>query len=249
MPTVRGEGGDGSGSRGPELPRRAWLRLTLAVAATALTSCGPPSRPSAPGDAADEPPLRGAIILVDPGHGGLDPGAVGHGVQEKDINLAVGTLLAARLTAAGATVLLTRSGDTEPGIEPGRRRYREGLRARRALALERRCNLVVSIHCNSTHVPAARGPSVFYHRDMAERSLPFARDMAHALAGLSGRRVPIFANGQIVLATAGIPAVNVEIGFLSNPGDARRLADPAYQGRLAAALSEGITRFWAGRSP
>ena len=249
MPTVRGKGGDGSGLSAQPLPRRAWLRLTLAVAAAALTSCGQRPSPSPPRDAAGDPPLRGAIILVDPGHGGLDPGAVGHGVREKDINLAVSTLLAARLAAAGATVLLTRSGDTEPGIETGRRRYREGLRARRALALERRCNLVVSIHCNSSYVPAARGPSVFYHRDMAERSRPFARDVAQALSGLSGRRVPIFANGQIVLATAGIPAVNVEIGFLSNPGDARRLADPAYQRRLAQALSEGIARFWEGRSP
>lgn len=187
--------------------------------------------------------MAGAVVIVDPGHGGVDSGALGHHVREKDVNLAVAGLLAARLRAAGAVVDVTRDADVEPGVQTGHRRYRQGLLARKALAERRHAHIVVSIHCNHVDAPSARGPAVFYHRGM-DISLPLARAVAAQLATLAGRPCPVFANGQLVLSSAGIPSINVEIGFLSNAKDARLLIDPLYQRQVAAAISRGLVGFW-----
>jgi N-acetylmuramoyl-L-alanine amidase len=182
------------------------------------------------------------VVLVDPGHGGADPGARGNGVVEKEVNLAVGTRLAVLLHTGGALVHLTRDTDVEPGVDPTHRNYAGGLRARRAQAGQRRATMVVSVHSNHIGARSAHGPAVFYHRDVAV-SVPLAEAVAVQLRALAGR-CPIFPNGQLVLYTPGIPAINVELGFLSNAADARRLADPAYQARLARAIGNGLTQYW-----
>lgn len=229
----------------PLWPRRRVLRAGahLALGVALLTACGRPASPAPEAPPVLPPaPLAGAVVVVDPGHGGLDPGARGYGVIEKDVNLAVATRLAVLLHNDGAVVHLTRTTDVEPGVNPAHRNYRGGLRARRAQAGRQRANLLVSIHSNHSVRRSARGPSIFYHRDVAV-SMPLAQAVATQLRALAGR-CPIFANGQLVLYTPGIPAINVEVGFLSNPADGRRLADPAYRDRLAQAIGAGVGRYW-----
>ncbi len=230
-------------SRRRPLLRSALTALAVVAAVPALAACRRGARPEEPpAPAVPPPPLQGAVVLVDPGHGGLDPGAVGHGVLEKNVNLAVAIRLAADLQSGGATVYLTRETDVEPGVGAAPRNYRAGLRARRALAGQSRAAMVVSIHSNHVDAPAARGPTVFYHRDVPG-SVPLARAVASQLRALAGR-CPVFANGQLVLYTPGVPSINVEVGFLSNPADARRLGQPAYQAQLAQAITRGLVAYW-----
>lgn len=233
--------------------RRKLLLMGTTLASMALfAGCGAPvvaPRPEVPPQVTEARagPLAGALVLVDPGHGGLDSGAIRRRIEEKQINLSVALLLAEQLEQAGATVRLTRHTDIEPGVRADARRYRDGLRARRGMALQTRRGVVLSIHCNDVDAPVARGPAVFYHRGSAV-SLPLARMVATQLARLAGRRCPVLANSQLVLSATEVPSINVEMGFLSNAADLRRLIDSAYQREVAAAVCAGVIAYWQTRS-
>jgi N-acetylmuramoyl-L-alanine amidase len=187
-------------------------------------------------------PLSGATFVVDPGHGVKTPagaplnvGAVGPGgVQEQAVVLAVSEDLAALLRRAGARVVLTRSTG---------RPYRTATdkkadnRSRAALANQLGATAFVAIHADSSLDPKARGISVFWLR---QNSAALAVAVREALApldlGLSQFRVRHLA----VTDEATVPAVLVELGFVSNPEQEHLLATPAFQEREAKALYQAI---------
>lgn len=219
-------------------------------------------------------------VVVDPGHGGEDTGAVAQGVVEKDLNLDVGRRVARRLAARGFKVLLTREDDHFLTLEE-----------RVRVANSRPGAIFVSIHFNDASgdgrvaMNRASGIETFYseHKAMAASAGGWmwaslfgagakadpgaARDVerwsAHAGALLAGA-----IQGTLVASTAasdrGIkerslyvtrrvrgPAVLVEGGFVSHPGEARLLGDPAYRQKLADAVADGIIRYLedAARQP
>lgn len=184
--------------------------------------------------------LAGLRVVLDPGHGGRDPGATGPGgVAEAELNLELARALGSFLTAAGATVLYTRT-----GAEGG------DLLARAAWIEEVRPDVVVSLHCNATTSPAWRGAQTFFDgppgpRREASRAL--AREIQHALRAFTPTRR--FANSGIahyILERSPAPAVTVEAGFLTNPDEARLLMDETYRRRLAFAVFLGLARWAAG---
>ena len=170
-------------------------------------------------------------IVIDPGHGGKDPGATGGGVQEKAVVLNVAKKIGAFLEAKGCTVMLTRETDVFVELSD---------RARMANAAQ--ADLYVSVHCNSVRDNArATGMEVYHYTRASEASKRAARviyDRLLPASGLKGRGVK--ANNYAVLRETAMPAVLVELGFISNPSDRAKLTNFAWQDDVAQAIADGI---------
>lgn len=170
-------------------------------------------------------------IVIDPGHGGKDPGATGGGVQEKAVVLNVSKKIAAFLEAKGCTVMLTR--ETDVFIE---------LSDRARMANAAKADLFVSIHCNSVGSNARVSGMEVYHytraSEAAKRAARVIYDHLLPVCGLRGRGIK--PQDFAVLRETAMPAVLVELGFISNPSDCRKLINFAWQERAAEAIAEGI---------
>jgi len=195
--------------------------------------------------------LTGRVVVVDPGHGGPDPGASSpSGLLEKDVVLDVALELARLLSAAGAQVYLTRDADVDLSGMPGaslRERWRAAHRRRVEIARERGAEIVVSIHANA--VPSSRwyGAQVFHRPGADERTRSLAaylqRELRHITAG-TDREVSDHVD-HYLLNNVEVPAVTVEIGFLSHPREAELLGRADYRRKLAWALFVGIAHYFA----
>lgn len=237
----------GPRARGPLLLGAAALLLGLATGVWLHARAGM-------GLAAAVYSLRGRVVAVDPGHGGIDPGAIGPGgLNEDTINLAVSLDLAAMLERAGAIVVLTRTGDNDrAGGEQGgpAARKRVDLRARVALVRAAGAEVVVSVHGNHFSNAAEHGAQVFYDARQGSESKLLATVLQAQLARITGetrRRISEHID-HYILAHSAVPGATVEIGFLSNPREARLLADSAYQHRVAYAIFTGLA-LWFARLP
>ncbi len=209
--------------------------LVAAFAAMSVLCVG---RGLSAAQAAATPSLHGTTFVVDPGHGtrfpdgsSLNVGAVGpDGVEEQTVVLAVAEDLAALLRSGGATVVLTRSYAAP---------YRTGTdksvdnRARAALANRLGATAFVALHADSSVDPSAHGTSVFWLRP---NSVALANAVRARLAPLRLGESEFRVRDLAVTNEARVPAVLVELGFVSNPREERLLAAPAFQKREAAAL-------------
>lgn len=187
-------------------------------------------------------PLDGLVFVVDPGHAvlypdgrPLNPGAVApDGTRENEIALKVGDLLAQRLRRDGARVIMTRT-PQHP--------YRHATsapkdnRARAALANRLHATAFIAIHCDSSPDPAKRGTSVFWLRANSE---PLAQALRVALAPLGLGESEFRVRDLAVTSEARVPAVLVELGFISNPEQLALLRDETFEAREAAVLEEAI---------
>lgn len=188
--------------------------------------------------------FRGALVAIDPGHGGPDPGAVGAaGVREKDVVLAIALRLEGLLNRAGVYTLVTRREDVDLADEGASPRKAQDLRRRAERANVAAADVFVSIHANAFPGSRWRGAQTFYFPgDGQGRRLATAiQDALQAEFGPSNRR-PQPGNYRVLRDTV-MPAAVVEVGFLSNPAEEQLLAEPGHQGRLAHAIYEGILQF------
>lgn len=210
------------------------LEYEYAVRAKLLPLPPPPAVPVVTPPLAPPPPQWvGGLVIVDPGHGGKDPGAISvHGHREKDIVLDAAKVVTDSLARGGLHVRMTREDD----------RFIE-LEQRSALANRLRANLFVSIHADSAPNRAATGFTVYVARQPSADSKAAADAIARRLqaAGVSSRGRQE-ANYRVLVGTT-CPAVLVELGYLSNAYEATRLADPAYRQKLAEAVANGIVDY------
>lgn len=227
--------------------------------------------------AAPPPPKTAAfdLVVVDPGHGGGDTGAIGPGgIMEKDVALILAKKLKTALEARGIRVILTRDADTSISLVQ-----------RTAVANVNHADVFLSIHLNASPAASARGAETYYmsreasdlwSKELAlkENAEPGAvsrgssdldlvlwdlaqtaaivesavlaesiQDEFNALLQTSDRGVrqaPF-----VVLEGAQMPAVLVEVAFLSNPGEAKKLMDPAFQDQAVEALVRAVLLFKA----
>jgi N-acetylmuramoyl-L-alanine amidase len=180
------------------------------------------------------------LIVIDPGHGGWDPGAVRGMIYEKSITLAVALKLGSALLARGYRIFYTRRTDTALA-----RTVLDDLNRRAALANGLGATLFVSVHVNTESTGTVRGPIVYYTRSRAasyQLALDVSRSLAHTLNIHRAPR-PI---RQWVLEVSRMPAINVEIGFLSHGADRQLMNAPWYQARLASAIADGLSHFLNG---
>ncbi len=171
-----------------------------------------------------------AIVVVDAGHGGHDPGTTSaNGLREKDVNLDVATKLAGLLQQRGVSVVMTRSDDRYPELEE-----------RADIANRRNADLFVSIHSDSNPDRSRQGFTVYVARAGSSEAHRIAGEINQALAATGAESHGIREADYKVLVNTSGPAVLVELGYLSNLQDAARLRDGAYQNRLAQAIANGI---------
>lgn len=174
-------------------------------------------------------------VMLDPGHGGRDPGAVGpQGAREKDITLAVARRAAAIL-ATVVQVKLTREADVELGAEQN-----SDLAARVKLCNDWGAERFVSIHCNSSGNRSAHGTETYCLRlgGDGERLARSLQSKCLQLLGLSDRGVKT-AN-YYVLRRTNCPAVLIELAFVSNPAEEALLVSADFQQKCAQAIAWGI---------
>ncbi len=210
---------------------RMWLLLALLAGACAAAQT--PQRS-----------LAGELFIVDSGHGvrypdgrPLNVGAVGpDGIGEARVTLAIAEALARRLRSAGAKVVLTRSFAHPFRIATD---LRKDNRARAALANRLHATAFVSIHADASLDSAKRGTSVFWLRP---NSVRLARAVRARLAPLALGESEFHRRDLAVTNEAVVPAILVEVGFVSNPRQERLLAMRSFQQREAQALFDAIAQ-------
>lgn len=192
------------------------------------------------------------VIVIDPGHGGYDPGKVSpNGVLEKDINLEISKQLAAVLSQAGAAVIMTRESDEDlssPGTKGIAAKHREDLANRVKLANERKADLYISIHCNAFQSSKEHGAQVFYQPGSEESKL-LAMAIQHEIKRLLGN-TKREAKGvdYYVTRNTNMPTVIVETGFITNPKEEKLLQDPEYQSKIAWGIYAGIIKYYSDKA-
>ena len=221
-------------------------------------------------------------IVIDPGHGGTETGAIGpSGIQEKELTLALARELEVRLEQAGLRVVLTRNEDANVPHDN-----------RTAIANQNKADLFISIHLNSSLGQGAHGAETYFlsaeatdasaarAAEAENLETPSAQeappadpqamedlqlilwDLAQSHHMAESQRFAKMVQGELnqalqlrdrgvkqapfrVLMGAAMPAVLVELGFLSNPEEETKLQDPEYRGALIAALTRAIQRYKA----
>lgn len=176
---------------------------------------------------------RGRIVVViDPGHGGPDPGAVGiNGLNEVDIVDPISKEVASLLERQGVQAVLTRRENIDLDLEP-----------RVALAERVNATLFVSIHANSISMsrPDVNGLETYYYAS-GER---LARTIHNVMVQETGARDRGVRQARFyVLRRTSMPAVLIETGFVTGSEDAANLSRPEYRSRLAAAIARGILQY------
>lgn len=195
-------------------------------------------------------PLSGKVIVLDPGHGGEDGGAVSqNGLVEKEVSLAISLILRDYLQEAGAIVYMTREVDKDLADADNRtHRKRQDLTRRAQFVAERNPDLLLTIHLNSIGSPRWRGAQTFYSPNHSENEMlaKLIQDSMISGLGNTDRQAKLTPHDVYLLNSAKMPAALVEVGFLSNPEEADLLADVFYQQRVANAIYEGVLRYMSG---
>lgn len=187
-----------------------------------------------------------STVILDVGHGGIDGGASYGDVLEKDINLAVAKKLYAQLSKQGITVVMNRTSDyalsEENRWSTGRSRHGKDLSHRRQLTEEINSGLLISLHVNASRNTSSHGPVVLHQNTgesvMLAHFIQNELNKQHKTAFLPREGKPFY-----LLKRVKIPAVIVEMGFISNSNDRQMLTDPKSQEKIAEAIASGIGQF------
>ncbi|MEN2467209.1 N-acetylmuramoyl-L-alanine amidase [Ornithinibacillus sp. JPR2-1] len=176
--------------------------------------------------------LNGYNILIDPGHGGKDSGAVNDGVREKDLTLSTATKLANHLEAEGATVNFTRADDTFITLE--NRAYQSNTHE---------TDVFISLHYDYFNNPEVNGINTYYANTNTSKEL--SEKIHSALVGeLDMTDRGIRQEDYYVLKHNQNPAVLLELGFISNPSDLEKVQTDEYQTEVAEAITNGLVEYF-----
>jgi len=172
-------------------------------------------------------------IMIDPGHGGRDNGAVYGFTEEDDTNLSIAYLLRCELQSKDYIVLITREKDEQVLLSQ-----------RSILANEINADLFVSIHCDAYHKVTAHGMTVHISPNCSSMSRSVAYNINESLSDMfpQHRNRGIKESSFYVLKQTKMPAVLIECEFLSNPDTRKFLHEPENQLALARAITIGINR-------
>jgi N-acetylmuramoyl-L-alanine amidase len=181
----------------------------------------------------------GKLVIVDPGHGGADHGVVAYGLRECDLTYDLATRIEGRLAAAGVEAFLTRGPDGDVDDLD-----------RAAFANAAEADLVISVHVDGHRNPKCHGVATFYYgvpggvaSTSGERLAELMQAELVARTGLLGCRA--HPRTWDLLRRTRMPAVRVEVGYLTNPDDAARLAESELRDAVADGVVAAVQRFYA----
>lgn len=187
------------------------------------------------------PSLAGKVLVIDPGHGGDDPGAVANGLREADLMWELAARLEGRLAALGVRTFLTRGTDVRENDSEAERAH---------FANSTDADLAISLHADSHPNPRAHGVSAYYfgydrHGRWSHTGRSFAglaRREIVARCGLGDNR----SHGKTwtLLRSTRMPAVRLDVGHLTNPEDAERLASPEFQALIVESIAVALQRLY-----
>jgi len=185
--------------------------------------------------------LSGRVIVLDPGHGGEDLGAYGHDVVEAEVVYDIATRIEGRLGPLGVQTLLTRAADAGPEDT-----------GRAAFANETDADLLISLHTDATTSAAPCGVATYYYgAELPHRKVSSA--VGERLASIVQRE--LVARTDLVdcrthpkawqlLRLTRMPAIRVDVGYVTNAGDAARLAAPEFRDAIAEAVVAAVQRLY-----
>ncbi|MCY8599716.1 N-acetylmuramoyl-L-alanine amidase [Bacillus spizizenii] len=178
--------------------------------------------------------IVGKKVFVDAGHGGYDSGAVGNGLKEKDVNLAVAKLVNSKLSKGGALPVMSRS--TDVFLE---------LSERVTKAKSNKADLFVSIHANSASASATGTETYYYTKYESANSKRLATEIQNRLyKAMNTQNRGVKIGNFHVIRESTMPSSLVELAFISNANDASKLKSALYQEKAAQAIYEGIIAYY-----
>ncbi len=183
--------------------------------------------------------LDGRLIMIDPGHGGNQPGAgSGTGVYERDVTYKISGELKVLLENAGATVIYSRdNSDSVPEIEE-----------RRIDAMKKNPDMFISIHCDSSSSSSSNGSSVYYYKNYSgELSYSIAKELPKAVKSSYGYDMQNKGSHFYPFCVTRIencPAVLVECGFISNSSDFKVINSSKGRKTIAKGIYNGIVKYY-----
>lgn len=189
------------------------------------------------------------VIVIDPGHGGGDPGAVGaSGTLEKDITLSMAKRLEKLFSQAGAVVILTREADvdlSDPDTKGVLAKKRQDLGRRVALANKNKADVYLSIHVNSFPSTKWSGAQTFYQGGQ-QGSKNLAEAIQEQLRKIMGntkrvaKAMDFYTNRETEM-----PSTIIEIGFMSNFREEKLMKQADYQNRLTWSIYSGVVKYFS----
>ena len=189
--------------------------------------------------------IKGRAVVLDPGHGGSDSGAIGpSGARECDVALSVSLKVRDILTSNGASVRMTR--ETDKDVYGWNSTAPQELRARvNVVNYAPETDIFVSVHCNAFASPTANGMETYYFATSAKgrKLATLINEELAAAGGLTNRGVKT-ANFYVI-KNSDKPATLMELAIITNPREEEHLTDEDYQNKLAEAIVKGIARYFS----
>lgn len=190
--------------------------------------------------------LNQRVIVLDPGHGGLDNGASIAGVDEDELNLEISFALKEELESRGATVYMTRTDDQDMTRRDYNYSKQDDMYLRALMIDEYQPDLFLSIHLNSSN-SSAWGSQVFYYKK-SEDGKRLADSIHNQMKTLTGTRKNISSSSFYILRATQSLGVLIECGFLSNANERGQLKSRSYHKKLATVISDGIQDYFQALS-
>lgn len=187
-------------------------------------------------------PLVGKVIVIDAGHGGLDPGSTYKDIYEKDITLNISKYLEMYLSKMGATVIMTRNSDSDLSGEVKNHRKKADFDKRITLINQKNVDMYLSVHLNYLSDTRYFGPQIFYNKDNKELALSIQSYLNDYIGG--DRIIKKIPTSTYMYHKLNKRGVLVECGFLSNKEEREKLVTKEYQSGFAKILSEAVAKYY-----
>ncbi len=195
-------------------------------------------------------PLGNKVVIVDPGHGGIDAGASANGAMEKELNLEIAKILQEYLEESGAVAMLTRTTDSntaDPTRDKKVSQKMSDLKERKNDINEFSADMFISIHMNKFSQSKYRGAQVFYTKNSEESKLlgETIQQTIKETLNDGNTRAAKPTDKIYVIKDNEIPSALIECGFLSNSEEAKLLKDKDYQRKVAWGIYLGIVKYFS----
>lgn len=187
--------------------------------------------------------LLGKVIYIDPGHGGVDPGAMSSKFLEKDMNLLLSEELEKKLVGKGAIVYKTRDGDYDLASSTLNRK-RNDLYNRVKLINNSLCNMYISIHLNASPSSRWDGIQVFYSNVLEDNKILGEFITKSLDDNMKNVRELKKENGYYMYSKIKVPGVLLEAGFISNSNDNYKMRQEKYRDLLLNNVVDGIEKYF-----